>query len=100
MKSYENNNKVQWTAGICRDRKTDKIILFANVGDKVNFERLYKYDYQILEMQDIKNVSALNFFNFHHKFPIRESVYEFDFFKYVLGANFINEEYKKQFEVV
>lgn len=100
MNSYENdkNNNAQWTAGICRDRKTDKITLFANVGDKVNFERLYKYDYQILEMVKVKNVSALNYFTYWNKIPIRESKNKFDFFKYVLGADFTNLDYKKQFE--
>ena len=98
MKIYENQNNIPWTAGICRNRKTDKYILFANVGDKSNFERLYRNTYQIIEMVNIKNVNALYFFNYNHKFPIKESLYKYDFFKYVLGADLTNLDYKKQFE--
>lgn len=99
MKSYENeNNKGIWTAGICKNKKTNKYILYALVGDKNYFEKMCEKGYKIIEVVNIKNVNALYFFNYHKKFPIKESIYKFDFFKYVLGANFTNLDYKKQFE--
>lgn len=92
MESYMHNDNINYIAVI--SEKNGKYI-FCCISEFRNEKSVFEYYKQfyptekVITYAKVKNTKALQFFVYHRQLPIRKKyVYMFDFYKYVLGAEF------------
>lgn len=101
MEAYRHNSTDSFCAVIFKNKKTGKIGLVHNIHNEQHVRdwwRNNEKNYEILEIKEITNISALKYFVYYDNYPVAYNTQEqrlkkFDFFKYVLGAD-LSEKYR------
>ena len=97
MESYRAKTSDNWYATVCRNKKSGKYHVYSFLCNFSEPKKLIDKEYKPVQIVPITNVEAFLFFVYWSKVPVRDTVYKFDFFKHVCGANF-TDELRKEFE--